>query len=59
MREALSHPDSDVVTLDGLNHLFQPAETGAMSEYLEIETTMDPAALEAVSDWLDDALGAG
>lgn len=54
MKKALSHPLSEVSTLEGLNHLFQPAGTGAPSEYVRIETTFDPAALQAVSDWLDE-----
>ena len=54
MENALSHPQSEVLTLDGLNHLFQPAETGALSEYIQIETTFDERALEKIGDWLDD-----
>lgn len=53
MRTALGHPGSQVLVLDGLNHLFQPAVTGSMSEYARIETTIDPAALDAVTGWLD------
>ena len=56
MVEALRHPDSEVVTLPGLNHLFQPSETGLPDEYWKIETTFDPAALDAIADWLDHAL---
>ncbi|MEM1358271.1 MAG: alpha/beta fold hydrolase [Bacteroidota bacterium] len=44
--------DVTVVPLIGLNHLFQPAETGAVSEYGTIETTFDPAALEVIGNWL-------
>jgi pimeloyl-ACP methyl ester carboxylesterase len=40
--------------LPGLNHLFQPSETGAPSEYGKIETTLDPALLDAVASWLAD-----
>ena len=42
-----------VRTLDGLNHLFQPAETGAPSEYGRIEETFDPKALDVIIDWMD------
>ena len=55
MRAALAEspsPDATVEVLDGLNHLFQPAETGHPSEYGAIETTMAPAALERVSGWI-------
>jgi len=35
-----------------LNHLFQTAKTGAMSEYEEIEETMAPSVLERISNWI-------
>jgi uncharacterized protein len=38
--------------LPGLNHLFQTCQTGALSEYGEIEETMSPAALTMVSEWI-------
>ena len=38
--------------LPGLNHLFQPADTGLMMEYGQIETTLDPAVIETVVDWV-------
>lgn len=41
-----------VIELEGLNHLFQPATTGAVSEYGQIETTFAPFALEEIRDWL-------
>jgi pimeloyl-ACP methyl ester carboxylesterase len=44
--------DATVIELDGLNHLFQSATTGAVSEYGQIEETFAPAAMELVSDWI-------
>jgi len=41
-----------IVELDGLNHLFQPATSGSVSEYSVIETTFDQGALEKMSEWL-------
>jgi hypothetical protein len=41
------------VTLEGLNHLFQECETGAMDEYLTIEETWNPVALKRIGDWID------
>lgn len=38
--------------LPGLNHLFQTANTGSVSEYGEIEETFSPAALKIISDWI-------
>jgi pimeloyl-ACP methyl ester carboxylesterase len=55
MRAALQASPSDDATvrvLDGLNHLFQPAETGLPSKYAQIDTTMAPAALETISAWI-------
>jgi len=53
METALGHPASVVKTLPGLNHLFQPAETGAMTEYAKIEITFDEGAMQEVVTWLD------
>ena len=55
LREALSNTDSLDVTIEefrGLNHLFQTAKTGAISEYEEIEETMAPSVLKRISDWI-------
>ncbi len=41
-----------IVELEGLNHLFQKATTGGISEYGQIETTIEPVALEVMSSWL-------
>lgn len=43
----------EIVVLPGLNHLFQTAQTGAMSEYGRIEETISPTALEAIASWLN------
>ena len=43
--------------LPGLNHLFQTAETGSVSEYAEIDETMSPAVLERVADWILETAG--
>ena len=47
-----ANPAASVVTLPGLNHLLQPAVTGTPSEYREIETSLDPAVIELVCDWI-------
>jgi pimeloyl-ACP methyl ester carboxylesterase len=39
-----------------LNHLFQSATTGSISEYIEIEETVSPVALEAMSEWLNNVV---
>ena len=53
------NPDVTVRELPGLNHLFQTARTGALGEYADIEETMAPAALEAVSGWIGARFGLG
>lgn len=42
----------EMLELPGLNHLFQTAKTGSISEYAQIEETMSPKALEAISGWI-------
>jgi pimeloyl-ACP methyl ester carboxylesterase len=41
-----------VKELPGLNHLLQTAETGAESEYAQIEETIAPLALKTIGDWI-------
>lgn len=50
--EAGGNKNFEIDELPGLNHLFQPAQTGAISEYSEIEETMSPVALEKVASWI-------
>ena len=55
IRKALAARGNDnyeVDELPGLNHLFQTAKTGALSEYGEIEETMSPLAMEKVASWI-------
>jgi len=44
--------DVTVRELPGLNHLLQPATKGTVEEYSEIETTIDPAALAIIREWV-------
>ncbi|MCI0682723.1 MAG: alpha/beta fold hydrolase [Gemmataceae bacterium] len=46
------HKDHTLKELPGLNHLFQSAKTGAISEYVQIEETFAPAALTIISEWI-------
>lgn len=50
--KAAKRDDVSVRTLPGLNHLFQEAATGVISEYGEIEETINPSALTAIRDWV-------
>jgi uncharacterized protein len=42
----------EAVELPGLNHLFQHAKTGAVSEYAQIEETFAPEAMEKIAVWI-------
>ena len=44
--------NQQVILMDGLNHLFQPCETGSVSEYPQIEQTFAPEALKVIGDWV-------
>jgi len=46
--------DWEVRELPGLNHLFQTAKTGGISEYSQIEETIAPVALRAINQWLTE-----
>lgn len=46
----------EVVEMPGLNHLFQTAKTGAVSEYGNIEETISPVALEKIAGWITIAI---
>jgi len=53
IKEALKNNlDTTVIELPGLNHLFQTAQTGAITEYAGIEETMSPVALKTITDWV-------
>ena len=54
IRAALANnTDATVLELEGLNHLFQTAETGALGEYYDIPETFAPSALELVANWIN------
>jgi uncharacterized protein len=60
MVEALEmggHRDATLQLLPGLNHLFQEATTGLPAEYGQIEETLNPALLEAVTRWILERFG--
>lgn len=42
----------EIVPMEGLNHLFQKANTGAGTEYETIEETFNPVALQKISSWI-------
>lgn len=44
--------DATVRELPGLNHLFQTCRACTVAEYAQLEETIAPAALEAISSWI-------
>lgn len=44
------------VLLPNLNHLFQNCETGAISEYIQIEETFAPEAMDLIFDFIEKLL---
>ena len=52
MLENLINSRSEVILFEGLNHFFQPSESGSISEYMWIDTTIDPEVLNRISDWM-------
>jgi hypothetical protein len=51
LEQAHNH-DATVKELPGLNHLFQRCSTCTIAEYGQIEETIAPEALEAMSEWI-------
>ncbi len=45
----------EIVRLEGLNHMLQPATTGGPDEYGAIKTTMDEAAMAIIADFILEA----
>ena len=59
VRAALAgNPLAKVIELQDLNHFMQPARTGAVSEYGDIDQTLAPEAIEVVCDWLARVIAA-
>jgi len=50
--KAGGNKDHTVKELPGLNHLFQTANTGGVSEYAKTEETISPSALKLMGDWI-------
>ncbi|NRB77226.1 MAG: hypothetical protein HRU38_00940 [Saccharospirillaceae bacterium] len=43
-----------VIEIEGVNHLFQTANTGLMSEYSKITETIAPQVLNKITRWILD-----
>lgn len=53
LKEA-GNTDVTIKLLPKLNHLFQPTQTGKVSEYINIEQTIHPEVLELMAGWLKE-----
>jgi pimeloyl-ACP methyl ester carboxylesterase len=49
--------DHTLKSLPGLNHLFQTARTGSVSEYAQIPETISPKVLDLISGWILEKIG--
>ena len=56
--EAGGNKRFETVELPGLNHLFQTARTGALSEDSQIEETISPSALDRIGTWITGVVSA-
>ncbi|MDG2200627.1 MAG: alpha/beta fold hydrolase [Phycisphaerales bacterium] len=58
IERTMTDAGGDVTTklYPGLNHLFQPATTGAVEEYSEIDITIDPQVLSDMSAWINERM---
>ncbi len=54
LKKALGKDRNDVTIreIPKINHMFQPAKTGLVDEYNQIEETMAPKVLNIISDWI-------
>ncbi len=50
--EKAGNKDVTIMELEGLNHLFQTAETGSLQEYSKIKETFSPVALNIIKNWI-------
>lgn len=55
LRNGLSGNTADVIhEVEGVNHIFQHCETGAVAEYKEIEETISPSVLSDITTWISN-----
>lgn len=45
-----------ILSMEGLNHLFQHCQTGAVVEYATIEETISPEVLEIICKWINSEI---
>jgi uncharacterized protein len=50
--KAGGNKDYTVKEIEGVNHLFQTAQTGFPTEYSKIKETISPSTLELIGNWI-------
>lgn len=50
------NPDVTIHEFEGLNHLFQSAETGSPTEYATLTETLSPRVLQAIAGWITERM---
>ena len=45
--------NATIVVIDGVNHLFQAATTGAVSEYQTLDEPFEPQMANQIVDWIE------
>jgi len=55
--DSAGNSKSTLVTLPGLNHLLQVAQTGLPGEYLMIQQTISPDVLKLITSWIRERTG--
>lgn len=50
--EKAKNKSFEIIEFPNLNHPFQEAKTGAVSEYAELEQTISPTVLDKMSSWI-------
>jgi uncharacterized protein len=56
--EQAKNADFEIVTMKGVNHLFQTCKTGLPAEYAGISETLAPEVISKICDWLAVRLSA-
>lgn len=52
MLQASGHEDYTIIMIENANHLFQPAQTGGLSEYSTLPQEFVPDLLPTMTDWI-------
>jgi hypothetical protein len=54
-RKTFPQPGTEILEMEGLNHLFQHCKTCSLGEYTTLEETIAPEVLDQMLNWLRNA----